>query len=114
MKYLVTGGAGFIGSHVTEHLLARGETVVGIDNFDPFYPSTLKRQNLKQITSHPNFSLIELDIRDQEAVARLLAEYRPQLQAYGRSAAALFPGCEVRLSLYSTVVAQLAEIEPAT
>ena len=49
---------------------------------------------------------------DAALLDRLVAEYRPQLQAYGRSAAALFPGCRVRLSVYSTVAAQLAEIEP--
>lgn len=59
---LVTGCAGFIGSHVCELLLHKGHTVVGIDNFDPFYPRAIKEQNLSAFISHPNFHFYELDI----------------------------------------------------
>ncbi len=62
MKYLVTGCAGFIGSHLTEALLARGEDVLGIDAFIPFYALGLKRQNLARVLAHPRFQLIEADL----------------------------------------------------
>jgi UDP-glucuronate 4-epimerase len=58
---LVTGVAGFIGSHLTERLLALGNRVIGLDNFDPFYPEALKRQNLQAALAHPDFQLIEGD-----------------------------------------------------
>lgn len=60
-RILVTGAAGFIGSHLTERLLAQGHQVIGVDNFDPFYPEALKRQNLAAALAHPAFQLIEGD-----------------------------------------------------
>lgn len=62
---LVTGAAGFIGSHVVDALLARGERVVGLDNFDTFYEPSIKRANLAGALSHRGFELVEGDIRDR-------------------------------------------------
>jgi UDP-glucuronate 4-epimerase len=73
---LVTGGAGFIGSHVVEALLARGERVVCVDNFDSFYDPAIKRANLRAVASHERFSLVEADIRDQGAMAGLFETHR--------------------------------------
>ncbi len=63
---LITGVAGFIGSHVAEKILKRGDTVVGIDNFDSFYKRELKESNLRELTStHPStFHFFETDIRE--------------------------------------------------
>ena len=61
---LVTGCAGFIGSHLTERLLNDGYRVVGVDNFDPFYDRSIKERNLTVALAHPNFLFIEADIRD--------------------------------------------------
>src|SRR5688572_30567475 len=58
---LVTGAAGFIGSHLCEALLAAGNQVTGIDNFDPFYDRKIKEQNLEKAKQHSNFSFIEGD-----------------------------------------------------
>lgn len=70
MKALVTGAAGFIGSHLTERLLRDGWTVVGVDSFDPFYDPRIKRRNLAGCLSHPAFRLVEGDIRDQASMER--------------------------------------------
>lgn len=60
---LVTGCAGFIGSHLCERLLADGYRVVGLDNFDPFYHRALKQANMAGFTDHPQFSFQEMDLR---------------------------------------------------
>jgi len=67
-RVLVTGAAGFIGSHVAEALVARGDTVVGIDNFDPFYPRSVKESNLAALRGNASFALVEGDIRDADLV----------------------------------------------
>lgn len=72
-RILVTGAAGFIGSHLTERLLTDGYVVTGLDNFDPFYAETLKRANLAEAERHSDFRLIEGDCTNPEDVARALA-----------------------------------------
>jgi UDP-glucuronate 4-epimerase len=74
MNILVTGAAGFIGSHVAEALVARGDTVAGIDNFNDYYDPARKRANVSALTSNPRFTLHETDIRDEEAMERICAE----------------------------------------
>ena len=61
-RLLVTGAAGFIGSHVCEALLARGDEVVGVDNFDPFYPRAVKERNLDGLRRAKGFRFVEADI----------------------------------------------------
>ena len=63
-QVLVTGCAGFIGSHLTERLLNGGYRVVGVDNFDPFYDRFIKERNLSNALTHPDFLFINADIRD--------------------------------------------------
>lgn len=63
-QVLVTGGAGFIGSHLCERLLKLGHTVINIDNFNDFYDPALKRKNIATACLHPNYRLIEGDILD--------------------------------------------------
>lgn len=73
MKALITGAAGFIGSHLTQRLLADGWSVVGVDNFDDFYDPQIKRSNLKASLRNNDFCLIEADIRDQTAMDEAIA-----------------------------------------
>ena len=70
LNVFVTGTAGFIGSHVAEALLARGDRVCGLDNFDPFYDRRIKERNLSPLSGDPSFSFLEGDIRDASALAR--------------------------------------------
>lgn len=71
MTVLVTGAAGFIGSHLVDRLLERGEGVIGLDSFDGFYDRAIKETNLRSAMGHRSFRLVEGDIRDRETVAAL-------------------------------------------
>ena len=73
MSVLVTGAAGFIGLHVCQALLARGETVIGVDNLNDYYLVSLKRARLALLTSQKNFRFVEVDIADRENFFRALA-----------------------------------------
>ena len=73
-KICVTGGAGFIGSHVTERLLKDGHLVTVIDSFNNFYDPEIKRRNIQPFLDYDNFKLVEFDIRDTSAVESLFAE----------------------------------------
>ena len=70
-RILVTGGAGFIGSHLVDVLLADGHEVTVLDNFDGFYAREAKESNIAAHRQHPNWRLMEADIRDRAALDRV-------------------------------------------
>ena len=74
MAYLVTGGAGFIGSHVAQDLLARGDKVVILDNFNDYYDPKIKRNNIQRI-QHDNLTVVEGDLRDVTLINDIFAEH---------------------------------------
>jgi UDP-glucuronate 4-epimerase len=77
MTVLVTGAAGFIGSNLVDALLSRGDEVVGLDNFDPYYDPGRKRRNLAAAMADPRFELVEADILDAPCLRALIERRRP-------------------------------------
>jgi UDP-glucuronate 4-epimerase len=72
MKALVTGAAGFIGSHLCQRLLAEDWAVVGVDNFDTYYDPGIKRRNISSCLKNKDFLLVEADVRDSEAMDKVI------------------------------------------
>jgi UDP-glucuronate 4-epimerase len=99
---LVTGNAGFIGSHLTERLLAAGHSVIGFDNFDPFYDPAIKRKNLAIVASHPRFTFVEGDLRRRDEVDGLFAGRRIDRIFHGAARAGVRPSLKDPL-LYEDV-----------
>lgn len=92
---IVTGAAGFIGSHVVEALLARGDRVVGVDNFDPFYDVALKRANLASIRAGSGqFEFVEADITDAGAMRDLFKRAAPETVIHLAAKAGVRPSLE--------------------
>ena len=88
-RILVTGGAGFIGSHVVHALAGRGDEISVVDNFDPFYPERLKRLSLDD-----RVRLFEKDVRDQEAMHAVFGEARPEIVVHLAALAGVRPSLQ--------------------
>ncbi len=82
MRYLVTGGAGFIGSHLADTLLRQGHEVICLDNFNDYYAPERKRQNIAHLSEQQGFALAETDFRDRDALEQVFQRYRPERVAH--------------------------------
>lgn len=76
--HIITGAIGFIGMHIAEKLLERGETIVGIDNINDYYDTRLKHARQEQLNQHPNFTFIKGDIADTGFVLDTFRHYKPR------------------------------------
>ena len=81
MTILVTGAAGFIGFHLCNTLLQRGETVIGIDNINNYYDVNLKKNRLRKLEPYSNFTFHKIDIANQSAIETLFQQH-PFLQLF--------------------------------
>ena len=93
-RILLTGGAGFIGSHLSQALLARGALLSIVDNFDPFYAAAWKRANLEDVGRAGAYSLHETDIRDYDALRRVFSAARPEAIVHLAARAGVRPSIE--------------------
>ncbi|MFL5397779.1 MAG: NAD-dependent epimerase/dehydratase family protein [Myxococcales bacterium] len=93
MRILVTGGAGFIGSHLCARLLGRGDEVTAVDNFDPFYPERLKRRAIEPL-QREGMRLVTADIRDEAAMDAAFRESRPETVVHLAALAGVRPSLE--------------------
>jgi UDP-glucuronate 4-epimerase len=94
MKVLVTGAAGFIGSHLAEKLAQRGDEVVGLDNFNDYYNPAKKRANEKRLNEFENFKMIEADIRDRARMIALCEDEQFDAVAHLAAMAGVRPAVE--------------------
>ena len=78
MKILVTGAAGFIGFHTAQKLLARGDTVVGLDSVNDYYDVRLKEARLAQLREHKAFAFQKLDLADRRGIETVFTTHRPE------------------------------------
>jgi UDP-glucuronate 4-epimerase len=76
-KILVTGSAGFIGSHLALRLLERGDTVIGLDNHNDYYDPAIKEARLARFASHPNYTHLRADLADRGAIEAAFAQHKP-------------------------------------
>ena len=91
---LVTGAGGFIGSHVAEALLRRGDAVLGLDDLNPFYPLHHKHRNLALLASFPRFRFLKGDIADTATVERAFSDYPIERVAHLAARAGVRPSLE--------------------
>ena len=92
--YLITGGAGFIGSSLSERLIKEGNRVVAIDNFCDFYNPTIKENNVKELIKNSNFKLYRNDIRDRELVKKIFEENNIDIVMHLAAMAGVRPSIE--------------------
>ncbi len=101
-RILVTGAAGFIGSHVVETLLARGDRVAALDEFNDYYEPALKRANVAEALKNPQYTLYEADIRDEAKVREIFEREKPEVVVHLAARAGVRPSLKDP-NLYHTV-----------
>lgn len=101
-KILVTGFAGFIGSHLTERLLKEGNSVIGIDDFNDYYDPKIKEENISGIKSNKNLIFYRTDIRDKTKVEQIFIEHKPDIVIHLAARAGVRPSLKLP-TLYEEV-----------
>ena len=101
-RILVTGAAGFIGSHVVETLLARGDRVAALDEFNDYYEPALKRANVAEALKNPQYTLYEADIRNESKVREIFEREQPEVVVHLAARAGVRPSLKDP-NLYHTV-----------
>jgi len=94
MNIIVTGAAGFIGSHVCEHFIKHGHCVIGVDNFDEFYPVEFKLWNLIELRKSNRFFFFKTDIRDKDEIDKILNEHKVEAVIHLAAKAGVRPSIE--------------------
>ena len=102
MRILLTGGAGFIGSHLAERFLERREDLVILDNLDTFYDPSIKERNLEKVRAKGEFILYRENLLDQEVLLRVFEQHRPQVVVHLAARAGVRPSL-IEPELYSEV-----------
>ncbi|MBO4700233.1 MAG: SDR family NAD(P)-dependent oxidoreductase [Alphaproteobacteria bacterium] len=108
MKYLITGGAGFIGSNLADRLLAKGHNVVVVDNFNDYYDVNIKEKNVRPNLSNPNYVLYRADIENKDEIAKIFAEHKFDAVIHLAARAGVRPSLErsmdyVKTNIFGTV-----------
>ena len=101
-KALVTGFAGFIGSHLTEKLLSDGYTVIGIDEFNDYYDPKIKERNISSFRNNERFVFNKADIRDKHSVNEIFQKHKPEIVIHLAARAGVRPSLQQPL-LYEEV-----------
>ncbi len=99
---LITGAAGFIGSHLAQSLLEQGHRVVGLDNFNDFYDPSVKRRTAAELSRQSAFTLVEADLRDRPTMLQVFATHKPSHTVHLAAMAGVRPSIE-NPALYSAV-----------
>ncbi|MBU0981395.1 GDP-mannose 4,6-dehydratase [Patescibacteria group bacterium] len=94
MKILLTGAAGFIGSHASKALLERGDTVIGIDNFNDYYSVAQKEENAANLKKYENFTLVRTDICNSEKMNEIFNREKPDILIHLAARAGVRPSIE--------------------
>ena len=94
MNILITGAAGFIGSHVCEHFIKDGNSVIGVDNFDDFYPIEIKELNIAPLKKSNNFHFFKEDIRDTKALIEIFYQKEVEVVIHLAAKAGVRPSIE--------------------
>ena len=104
MNILITGAAGFIGSHASEYFLSKGNTVVGLDNLDDFYPIHFKELNLAGLKQNPRFHFYQADIRDEKRLDEIFSKEDIHLVLHLAAKAGVRPSIENITAYYDVNV----------
>ncbi len=94
MRFLVTGGAGFIGSHLCEYLVENENSVICLDNFNDYYEPAIKHQNISRLKSHPSFECIEGDILNKTSLRKIFSAYQFDVIVHLAARAGVRPSIE--------------------